>query len=136
LLRKYATEPEIVEMLLDCLGKGVQTMDEKLLLRIVMTHKQNEQIQAKCRSLFDAFMPASSQEQQFTESLNCGLYAKCEQILPTVSNPYALNISLSDLRNFLEWNQVASCRKLLTFLYDNPATHRKLHQCEAFYLRP
>lgn len=80
LLNKYASEAEIVAIVLEYFEKFPlvsEIMHDKLLLRVVLIHTENDKIQEKCKELFKLHVPKSSKEQQFIDNFSKFNYTKC-----------------------------------------------------------
>jgi hypothetical protein len=82
-------------------------LHEKLLMRVVLIHTEDEKIQEKCRALFKLHAPKSSKEQQLIENFGNSNFIRCEELIGEISNPYALTFSISEVRSLLEWKNTA-----------------------------
>jgi hypothetical protein len=70
-------------------------------MRLVLTHTQEHSIQDKIRTLFNTHAPPSNTEKQFMTLLAEGNYAKCEELLSQIGNPFGLSFSQPEVRGLL-----------------------------------
>ena len=81
LLQKYTSDPDVVRLLLEYIergGKKVSSFDHSLMLRVVLTHTQEQEIQFKAKEMFNTLLPSSNIEKQFMVMLSEGNYKECQ----------------------------------------------------------
>ena len=91
------------------------------MISLYKREKEDYTVQEKIKTLFNNISPPSNIEKQFMNYFSDGNYSKCEELLPSIVNPFSLKISLPEVRGLLEWKSAtSSAKKLIRYLYQHP----------------